>query len=254
MTPMNLTQMFFQAQNGEAVANMAKQFGISEEQAAEAVRQVLPAFSAGFQRNTADPLGMAGLMAALSGGRHAQYFEDASTLSNSATRDDGNAILGHLFGSPEVSRAVAQHAASQAGLGSAILKAMLPYIASIIMGAIFKKGQGPLGDILGEMMGGGPARADHRREQPEPEAKTAPANDPFGPLSEIFKQQFPGMPGQADEPVAPDLGTQPRSETGGGTSKFPGADAPIFRDMFEAEGNRSPFEDILRDMLGGGRR
>ncbi len=259
---MNLSEFFAEAQNGQAVANMARQFGLSEQQSADAIRHLLPAFTAGFQRNTATPLGMAELMAALSGGRHARYFDDPGSLSDNTTRDEGNAILGHLFGSPEVSRAVAQHAAAQTGIGAAILKAMLPYIASIIMGAIFKKGQNPIGDILGEILGGGPAQAGRRGGGSS--SGGAPADDAFGELSDIFRKQIEPLPTDGPAPSAqtqsefPQPGSAqadaPAPQTHSGAPQFPGAGADIFKEIFETEGNRSPFEDILKEMLGGGRR
>lgn len=190
-------------------------------------------------------MGMAELLEALSGGSHARYYDDPAEMENSSTRDAGNEILKHLFGNRDVSRAITQHAAAQTGIGSAILKAMLPYIASIIMGALFKQGQNPIGDILGEVLGGGPARAGHGsgRKGAGPET-----NDAFRELSDIFKEQIGELSAGA-EPSASNE-TAPSPQTQSGTPQFPGANADIFKDIFESEGNRSPFEDILNDMLG----
>ena len=52
---------------------------------------------------------------------------------------EGNGILGHLFGSKELSRAVAAQAAQATGIGQEMLKQMLPVIASMIMGGLFKQ-------------------------------------------------------------------------------------------------------------------
>jgi hypothetical protein len=46
----------------------------------------------------------------------------------------GNALLGTLFGSEDVSRAVAQGAAQQSGLDPALLKKMLPMLAMAVGG------------------------------------------------------------------------------------------------------------------------
>ncbi len=253
---MNLTDILAEAQGGQAMANIGRQFGLSEQQSAEAVRHLLPAFTAGLQRNTATPLGMAELLAALSGGQHARYYDDPAEMENSATRDAGNDILKHLFGNKDVSRAVTQQAAAQTGIGSAILKAMLPYIASMIMGALFKRGQNPIGDILGEILGGGSARAGHEAGRQGRESGGRGANDPFGELSDIFKKQIETLPGDGPAPSPQSESAQadaPAPQTQSGTPQFPGADADIFKEIFETEGNRSPFEDILKDMLGGRR-
>ena len=241
---MNLSDIIAEAQGGQAMANIGRQFGLTEQQSAEAVRHLLPAFTAGLQRNTASPMGMAELLAALSGGSHARYFDDPAEMENSATRDAGNDILKHLFGNKDVSRAVTQQAAAQTGIGSTILKAMLPYIASIIMGALFKQGQSSIGDILGEILGGGSARAGQGAGHQGRESAGSGANDAFKELSDIFKDQL-GAPSEAGQAASPLQQS--------GNQQFSGASADIFKDIFKSEGDRSPFEDILNDMLGGRR-
>ena len=52
---------------------------------------------------------------------------------------EGNGILGHLFGSKDLSRAVASQAAQATGIGQQVLQQMLPVIASMIMGGLFKQ-------------------------------------------------------------------------------------------------------------------
>ena len=51
----SLYDMIMQAQNGNAVEIMARQFGLAQEQAAKAVAALMPAFSEGFKRNAANP-------------------------------------------------------------------------------------------------------------------------------------------------------------------------------------------------------
>ena len=54
------------------------------------------------------------------------------------TRADGNNILGHIFGSKDVSRNVAAQAASSTGIGASLIKKALPLLASLAMGAMSK--------------------------------------------------------------------------------------------------------------------
>ena len=77
----------------------------------------------------------------------------------------GNDVLGQIFGSKDVSRAVAQNAASQSGLDSTLLKKMLPMLAMLVAGYMAKqRGAGnaarpsPAGG-LGGLLGGQPAGA-----------------------------------------------------------------------------------------------
>jgi Carboxypeptidase regulatory-like domain/Bacterial protein of unknown function (DUF937) len=70
-------------------------------------------------------------------------------------RVDG--ILGHIFGSKDVSRQVASRASAQTGISESVLKGMLPVVAAMAMGAMSKRmaaaptpatGARPAGDLL----------------------------------------------------------------------------------------------------------
>jgi len=66
------------------------------------------------------------------------------------------ATLFSIFGSKEVSRNVANHGATKAGLSSTLMKKALPIVASLVMSSLSKKllGKGSGGGIFG---GGKPA-------------------------------------------------------------------------------------------------
>ena len=156
---MNLTQLLVTQQNVDA---LSQQFGLNEEQTLEAMGALLPAFSEGLKRNTSSPQGAAGFIETLATGRHRHYADDPSSAMTAFGVNDGNAILGHLFGGKDTSRAVANHASAASGIGSSILKQMLPMIASMIMGSMFKgstsqsaRRGGGLGGMLGGAAGGG---------------------------------------------------------------------------------------------------
>ncbi|MDP2733486.1 MAG: DUF937 domain-containing protein, partial [Hoeflea sp.] len=170
---MPLYDMMTNAQNGDAMRAMAKQFGLNESQMDQAMAALMPAFSAGLKRNASNPMDMSNFLTALAGGNHAQYFENMQTAFSPQGREEGNGILGHLFGSKEVSRAVAAQAEAATGIGQEIYKQMLPVLASSIMGGLFKQstgqmqanamgGSNPIGDLITEMMrqgmGGGKAK------------------------------------------------------------------------------------------------
>jgi hypothetical protein len=161
---MDLLQTILNAQGGGAIQQLSRNFGLSQEQTMSAVESLLPALAAGLQRNTSQEGGIENLMEALSGGSHQRYLDDPSTLAQEETTQDGNGILGHLFGSKEVSRQVAAQAASQTGIGADILKKMLPLLASLAMGALSKRsaasgyradaaaGQGGILDMVGSLL------------------------------------------------------------------------------------------------------
>lgn len=144
---MNLMEMLMNAQGGGAVRQLANQFGLEEGQAASALQHLLPALTGGLQRNLSQEGGLDSLLGAMAGGRHQQYLENPDLMGQADTVADGNGILGHLLGSKDVSRQVASHASEQTGIGSAVLKQMLPVVATMVMGALSKQSasQGFLG-------------------------------------------------------------------------------------------------------------
>lgn len=203
-----LFEMLANAQNGNGMEALARQFGISQTQAQTAVEALLPAFSQGLKRNTADPYGIGSFLSALSSGQHAKYFENAGAAFTPQGMADGNGILGHLFGSKELSRAVAGQAAQATGLSQDLLKQMLPAIAAMLMGGLFKQsnsqlqaggfgGSGnPLGDIIEQMMrqGGMGGGSPSPRQSPQPDTM---ADNPFG---KILEGMFGGGGGQTQTP------------------------------------------------------
>ena len=199
---MNLIEMLVNAQGGNAVRNMSQQFGLDDNQTRSAIEQLAPVIAAGVRRNAQSGQGMADLLNALQRGNHNRYVDDDGGLEDMMT--DGNGILGHIFGSKDVSREVASRAADNTGLSSGILKQLLPVIASMVMGSMSKKTQAPglqdiigdvlggalggggqqgggLGDILGSVLGGGDATPD--RHQPQQRQRREPSlQDVFGDL------------------------------------------------------------------------
>ena len=245
---MPLFDMLAQAQNGQGLDLLARQFNLSQQQAELAVEALLPAFSQGLKRNAADPYGLGSFMAALASGNHAKYFEDASKAFSRQGVDEGNGILGHLFGSKELSRAVAAQAAQATGIGQQVLQQMLPVIASMVMGGLFKQSTGqmqaaqaggfggannPLGQIIEEMMkqGGGMLGGQQKPQQRQAPQSQNPF-DPLGnnPLGKVLQDMFGGAAGRQEQ--APRESTQaPQNPLGD-----------------------SPWGKILEDMLGGGQQ
>ena len=145
---MNILDVINAANGGQNIEALANQFGISGDQAQSVLGQLLPALAQGAQQNS----GLDGLLGALTGGNHAQYIDDPSTLSQPETIEDGNGILGHLLGSKDASRALASHVAGNTGLSDVLIKQMLPVVASLAMGAMSKQTQqspSPLDGIAG---------------------------------------------------------------------------------------------------------
>jgi hypothetical protein len=148
--------MIMNAAGGGSVQQLGRQFGLSEEQTQGALAQLVPAVMTGLQNNTAQEGGIGALVGALTRGNHSRYIENPELLAEESTTADGNAILGHVFGSKDVSRAVAGQAAEQTGIGADVLKKMLPLVATMVMGGLSTQnataagasGESGLGSVL----------------------------------------------------------------------------------------------------------
>jgi len=145
------------------IQSMARELGIDESQAMAGAAALAPAILGGFKKQTqGQPAGLDGLAGMLSGLGGGGLLDDV--LAPQPTNvGRGNDVLGEIFGSRDVSRTVAQNAASQTGLDPALLKKMLPIVAMLFAGYMSRQGaagaaprsSGGLGDVLGGLLSGG---------------------------------------------------------------------------------------------------
>lgn len=146
---------------------MARELGVSESQAATGADALLPAILGGFKKQAqSQPAGLEGL-GGLLGQLGGAGLLDEVLAPQPTDLNHGNEVLGQIFGSRDVSRAVAQNASARTGLDTTLLKKMLPILAMVVAGMMAKQqggaaeqpsqGGGGLGDLLGSLLGGGQA-------------------------------------------------------------------------------------------------
>ena len=180
--------------------SMARELGVSETQAASGAEALIPAILGGFKKQAhAQPTGLeglGGLLGQLGGG---SLLDDV--LAPQPTNvSRGNDVLGQIFGSKDVSRTVAQNAASQSGLEPSLLKKMLPMLAMLVAGYIAKQrstgdaGQpssaaGGLGGLLEGVFGGQAAGASSATPGAAPGglASMLDLNGDGNPLDDILR-------------------------------------------------------------------
>lgn len=138
---MNIMQLVLENGGQAVIRQLAGKVGLSESQTSQVLAMVMPALGQGIKRNLNDPSQLNGFINALAGSKHQQVLEQPETLTQGETVEDGNAILGHLFGSKDVSRAVASQVAEKAGTDPGIIKQLLPLAATLAMGALGKETQ-----------------------------------------------------------------------------------------------------------------
>ncbi|MFZ1743706.1 MAG: DUF937 domain-containing protein [Pontixanthobacter sp.] len=165
---MSLAQML---QQSGVIESMAGELGIDPQTAKIGASALLPAIVAGMGRSatggsasSGDALGgLGGLAGAILGGGGGNMLDAVLGQSPTPTQQ-GNDILGNIFGGKEVSRGVAGEVAALTGIDEAVIKKMLPILAMAAAGYMAKKagggdgtsgaGGGALGGILGSIVTG----------------------------------------------------------------------------------------------------
>ena len=145
--------------------SVARELGVTEDQVSQGADALLPAILGGFKKQAqAQPGGMeglGGLLGQLGGGG----LLDQVLSPEPTDVSQGDAVLGQIFGSKDVSRTVAQNASAQTGLDAGLLKKMLPMLGMLVAGymarqqgsAAMPAGSGAadgLGGLLGGLLGG----------------------------------------------------------------------------------------------------
>ncbi len=136
---MNITDLLFDKGNSNTISEFAKNFGVNDSQAKDAISTLANSLSRGLGQNTQDERGMGNLFDALNSGKHSRYLDDPSQIGRKEATNEGNDILGHIFGNKDVSRHVTKRASKETGLSGTLLKKMLPVVASMVMAALGKK-------------------------------------------------------------------------------------------------------------------
>ncbi|KLI63248.1 DUF937 domain-containing protein [Aurantiacibacter marinus] len=169
---MSLAQIL---QQTGVIESMARELDIDEQTARTGAGALLPAIVAGMGRSStagggSDPLGgLGGLAGALLGGGAGGGLLDAVLGKQPTPVQQGNDILGNIFGNKDVSRSVAGEVAAVTGLDESLLKRMLPILAMAVVGYMTRQatqgsagqasaasgtaGGGALGGILGSIIG-----------------------------------------------------------------------------------------------------
>ena len=140
---------------------IASELGVDQQTVATGAAALLPAVLGGFKKQAqAQPAGLEGLVGML-GGMGGGGLLDAVLSPQATPVDQGNQVLGQIFGTPDVSRAVAGQASASTGISPDLLKKLLPIVAMAAAGMMAKsasagapQGGSGLGGLLGQVLGG----------------------------------------------------------------------------------------------------
>jgi hypothetical protein len=158
---------------------LAAQLGVDQATAEQMTRQAIPALLGGMQANTEDPGGARSLAGALD--QHPSDLIDGGVDLNQVDADDGEKIVGNIFGPNQDQVAQTLGGGLGGGQTGDLIKKLLPILAPIVLSYLSKRFLGqnqsrgaqnpldsilsggasgssnPLNDMLNSMLGGGAA-------------------------------------------------------------------------------------------------
>ncbi len=208
----NLSEIMQSAQGGQAISNIAKQFGLTQEQTESAINALLPAFSVGLQNQAQNMGSLSQIIGAMLGGQHTTTFDDPNSHLNQQTVSAGNDVLGQLFGPGQATTAIAQQVSKATGVNPGVLMAMMPIVASMLMSGMFKSASNQgLGGLLGQLASG--AFGGAAGMAPAGQTPGQPAGGMLGSIlsnvmGNMMRGAQPGGPAAAPQPTpgAPSAG------------------------------------------------
>ena len=181
----------FQAQGGAGMQAMAQQFGLSPEQTARALEALMPALTLGMQRGAGlDPTGFA------------RMFGMPEAARSAAPQ--GLDALGQMFGSAQLMQAVLQQASNASGVGSQVLRQMLPMMAGAVVASIV------------HVMLNQPQAEAARQPAAQPPDAPFPFGAVWADMARAFMPDAGGQPAGAAQTRAPQARpAEPKSEEAG---------------------------------------
>jgi hypothetical protein len=165
---MSLLNLLSQAQGGQGLSQLAKQFGIDEGKANELAEMLAPAIGSAAKQK-ANSGGLNDVLGALKGEAQGNLFDDAAQAAAAQGQAQGMNFLEGLLGGTQGPRGLADEATNRSGVDVGTIMQFLPALAAMLQGGMQKNmpdssidtmmstGGGGLGDLIGGLMGGGGA-------------------------------------------------------------------------------------------------
>jgi len=79
---MNMLDLLRSAQGGNGIENLARQFGLGQDQTESVLKHVLPAVSTGFKQRSRNQDGLAGILKSIQGTDYEDVYQDGNSLHN----------------------------------------------------------------------------------------------------------------------------------------------------------------------------
>ena len=235
---------------------LAAQLGVDENEAEDAARTALPALLGGLQANAADPAGALSLGQALQNHDGSLLGSDLDAIDTA----DGSKIVQNIFGNN--TDAVISQLGGVRGGNSSLISKLLPMLAPIVLAYLGKKlqQQGGLGDILGQVLGGGSSSSPAQQprsggyQQEQPSGPPIPTDGSSTPDISLGDGPTQSQETGSSNPMGGVLGDILGQVLGGGGAGASGRSSGGSSSRRSSSPDAGSIIDVLGGLLGGGRR
>jgi len=132
---MSLLKMLMEAQGGQGLGQLARQFGIDEDKVGGLTEMLAPAIAQGTKRR-AQHGGLEAVLGQLTGEAQSAYLDDPATAAAPEGQAHGQQFLDQILGSREASGELATEAANRSGIDLGAVMQFLPAIAAMLQGGM----------------------------------------------------------------------------------------------------------------------
>ncbi|GGE37709.1 DUF937 domain-containing protein [Actibacterium pelagium] len=134
---MSLLQLLQNAQGGQGIDTLAKQFGLEGGQAGQLAEMFAPAIGTAAKKKASQG-GLEDLLGTLVGEAQGGMFDDPAQAAAPAGQMQGMDFLKTLMGGDAAPQAMAEEAAGRTGIDPSIIMQFLPALAAMMQGGMQK--------------------------------------------------------------------------------------------------------------------
>ena len=141
---MDIIKLISTARQGQTVPLFGAYFNLSQTKVEAVLAYVVPMLEDALTRRMASPQGLAAILAQLASGQYQRDQNASDLFENSRILANGTGVLSLLLCNEAIIRTVSFVAAEGAQIDVALVRRMMPYIATFYMGALAKRSNEPL--------------------------------------------------------------------------------------------------------------
>jgi hypothetical protein len=141
---MDILNLMSKAHEGQTVVRLGTHFELSENEVGSILGYVVPYLEDALTRLMATPQGLAAILAQLASGQYQRDLSANNIFESSRILANGTGALSLLLRNEATIRVISYVAAEGSHIDAAIIRRMMPYIATIYISALAKRSNEPL--------------------------------------------------------------------------------------------------------------